>query len=726
MMKHSIPAWLIVLAAALAFTPAAVAVPAAPGPVVLLQPDGSAFDARQWGDELSNGWETLDGYTVVRDGATGRWTFAVHAEDGRLAASTLVVGTDTPPADWPRRVRPAGAARASVLEMRHLVARELETNAAAASGTANVPVILVNFADTSTTYGPSDFDSLLFGTGDWSMKDYYEEVSYGAFSVSAGPSGVAGWYTASKNHDYYGTNNDEGRDEWPGDLAYEAVSAADAAGFDFAPYDNDGDCYVDVVNIVHQGRGAESGGSTTDIWSHSWSLAAAKYFGRSHYGVYTTNDACAAGGYVMVNSYVMQPERSSTGTPTVGVFAHEFGHALGLRDLYDTGNDDGAASEGIGRWSLMAAGSWASVSKPGDRPAHLDAWSKVKLGWVTPTVVTGTLENQPIATASAAADVYQLRPGGPERGGEYFLVEHRERTGFDAGIPGRGLLIWHIDEGESDNDRECYPGGPDCTTQHYKVSLVQADGKWELEKDVNQGNGGDPFPGWGPVRTFDGATDPSSALFSGEASGVRVTDISDPDEAAMTATLSVGSTGGFTRTILEDGFEGDFPGPWTVTPADGSVGWGPSTYRAASGSASLWCAGGGTAAPGPGSDYPANMSTALTYGPFSLAGAGAATLEFDVWWGAETGWDYLRWQVSTDGENWEGYRGSGVEGGWEHMVFDLGEISEFQVLGAENVWVRLSFESDQSVEYEGVYVDNVRITATTPYRLRRRLSVAGD
>ncbi len=725
MMKSYIPVWLIVLAVAVVLAPGAAAVPASPEIVVLTQPDGTSFDARQWGDELSNGWETRDGVTVVRDAATGRWSYAVHADDGSLTASALVVGVDALPADWPRRIRPAGAARASVLEMRRFVAREVEANATGAVGVANVPVILVNFADTSTTYGANDFLALLFGTGDWSMKDYYEEVSYGAFSVSAGPSGVAGWYTASKNHDYYGTNNDEGRDEWPGDLAYEAVSAADAAGFDFTPYDNDGDCYVDVVNIVHQGRGAESGGTSTDIWSHSWSLAAAQYFGRSHYGVYTTNDPCVAGGMVKVNSYVMQPERSSTGTPTVGVFAHEFGHALGLRDLYDTGNDDGPSSEGIGRWSLMAAGSWTSVTKAGDRPAHLDAWSKVKLGWVEPTMVTGTLEDQPIRAASDAADVYQLRPGGPDRGGEYFLVEHRERTGFDAGLPGRGLLIWHIDEGEADNDHECYPLGPDCSAQHYKVSLVQADGSWELEKDVNQGNGGDPFPGWGPVRTFDGATVPSSALFSGAASGVSVTDISDPD-TVMTATMSVGSASGFTRTILSDGFEGDFPGPWTVTPADGAVGWGPSTYRAASGNASLWCAGGGTAAPGPGSSYPANMSTSLTYGPFSLAGAGSAKLAFDVWWGAETGWDFLHWQVSTDDANWEGYQGSGVQGDWEHMVFDLGEISEFAVLGAENVWIRLTFESDESVQYEGVYVDNVELTATTPYRLQRRLSVAGN
>ena len=81
-----------------------------------------------------------------------------------------------------------------------------------------------------------------------SMKDYYEEVSYGAFTVSAGPSGVAGWYAASKRHNYYGRNDIYGYDVHPAELVIEALQAADAAGFDFAPYDMDGDCYVDVVH----------------------------------------------------------------------------------------------------------------------------------------------------------------------------------------------------------------------------------------------------------------------------------------------------------------------------------------------------------------------------------------------------------------------------------------------------------------------------------------------
>ncbi|MEF9438681.1 MAG: M6 family metalloprotease domain-containing protein, partial [Candidatus Mariimomonas ferrooxydans] len=324
-----------------------------------------------------------------------------------------------------------------------------------------------------------------------------EEVSYGAFSVSAGPGGVVGWYTAVNTHNYYGTNV-SGFDQWPGDLVYEAVAAADAAGFNFAPYDQDGDCYVDVINIVHHGSGEEAGGSpSTDIWSHRWSLSAAQFWGRSNYGAFTTNDSDAAcpGGYI-VNDYVIQPEILWGGRQTMGVFAHEYGHALGLPDLYDT---DGS-SEGIGNWSLMAGGSWNYVSVPGDRPAHADAWCKYNLGWVTPTLVTGTLTNEPITEAATTADVYQLLSGTP-MSDEYFLVENRQLSGFDAGLPGPGLLIWHIDGDtiaskaftNTVNDSECWPGGPSCAADHYGVAHVQADNLWDMEQNVNSGDTGDPF-----------------------------------------------------------------------------------------------------------------------------------------------------------------------------------------------------------------------------------------
>ena len=393
------------------------AVVAAPVEQTLRQTDGSEFPARQWGDKWSHGWETAEGYTVIRDKVTGNWTYAVTDGRGKLAASSLVVGIELP-VGLKMQIRPSKNALLKTPQDKAVISADTPQKVVPPSGTANIPVILINFSDTTTTYNTPDFDTLLFGTGNKSMKDYYEEVSYGTFSISPGPAGVVGWYTAANTHDYYGINDAQGWDKWPGDLVYEAVAAADTT-VDFSAYDSDGNCYVDVVGIVHQGTGEEVGESSTDVWSHSWDLAGARYAGYSHYGAYTTDDSDAAcpDGYI-INDYIIMPElyqsTPSAAQSTIGVFTHEYAHALGLPDLYDT---DGSSS-GIGKWGLMGAGTWNYVSTLGDTPAHMSAWSKYRLGWVTPTLVTDSLTNESIDSAATAMDVYQLLPGSPATGGE--------------------------------------------------------------------------------------------------------------------------------------------------------------------------------------------------------------------------------------------------------------------------------------------------------------------
>jgi M6 family metalloprotease-like protein len=388
------------------------------------------------------------------------------------------------------------------------------------------------------------------------MKDFYEENSYGLFTVSAGPGGIVNWATAANNHDYYGTNVSN-FDQWPGTLVIEAVTAADSGGFDFAPYDQDGDCYVDVINIVHQGTGEEAGGPPTDIWSHRWNLNDALLDGRSSAGEYTTNDPCPSGGFIKVNDYVIQPETLTPGLNdmiTIGVFAHEYGHALGLPDLYDTDGSSG----GIGFWSLMASGSWNSKNKLGDTPAHMDAWSKYFLGWVQPTEVSGTLTGESISEASNNADVYKLLNGTPTSG-EYFLVENRQQTGFDAALPGAGILIWHI-AGDTVNTCTFYLNNvnnaecpsPPCPSDHYGVTLVQADNNWNLEKTPgNRGDAGDTYKSTGN-STFTNISLPNSRLHSGDPSTVSVTSISAPGPV-MTADLSASPPA--VTALMDGGFD---------------------------------------------------------------------------------------------------------------------------------------------------------------------------
>ena len=122
-----------------------------------------------------------------------------------------------------------------------------------------------------------------------------------------------------------------------------------------------------VVNVIHSGQGEEDGGQPNAIRSH-------------HYSLTETEDAAGRCWRRRDDRRLrcrpeLQANGPGTAPPTIGVFCHEYGHALGLPDLYDTT----IASQGVGKWSLMGAGTWNGVKRAGDCPAHLDAWSKIKL-----------------------------------------------------------------------------------------------------------------------------------------------------------------------------------------------------------------------------------------------------------------------------------------------------------------------------------------------------------
>jgi immune inhibitor A len=530
------------------------AVPVAPIEHTLKQADGTEFKARQWGDEWNHGWETKDGYTIIFDGNSREWRYAQAEEGGDLVPSRIAVGKGGVSNTVTKHLRPTGKARSRILAAVMDRVQAVNNNVVPSVGTANIPIILINFNDTSINYSASSFETLLF-SGTNTMDDYYQEVSYGVFSVSPGTSvpGIVDWRSASNSHAYYGANDAFGNDMWPGDLVYEAVTLAEVqTTIDFSEYDADGNCSVDVVAIIHEGTGEESGISSSDIWSHRWNLSDALSNGYSNYGAITGLDAdgTCPSGYT-VDDYIIMPElydSSPITQSTIGVFTHEYGHALGLPDLYDTDN----SSEGIGRWGLMAGGSWTYVSTPGDRPSHMSAWSKYYLGWVTPQSVTSgsPLTNELIDAASSFDDVYQLLSGTPTSG-EYFLVENRQKTGFDAGLPGSGLAIWHIDgdlistrmSTNEVNTDECVVSAgpsmyPSCSSSlHYGVALMQADGIYHLEKGTNRGDIKDLFTS-SNGDVFTERTIPPSKYYDRSISNVRITNIS-ASGSPMTADLSV-------------------------------------------------------------------------------------------------------------------------------------------------------------------------------------------
>jgi M6 family metalloprotease-like protein len=360
------------------------------------------------------------------------------------------------------------------------------------SGTKKFAVVLMEYPDLGQVYAQTDFQEMLFGT--WqsgSAHDYYTEASYGQLDLTGS---VSGWFTAANNKAYYA---------FTGDLITEAAQNADPT-VNFADFDNDGDGYVDCFSIIHSGFGMEETGDFTDIWSHMGYYS--DWFGSD----YITNDPdpVRPTEFIKINLYTIEPERSNVtnngSMVCIGVFCHEWGHAFGLPDLYDT---DGGG-EGLGVWCLMAAGSWGGDINSPWTPVHLSAWPKFNLGWVKPMMVKNN-GFYPVMTAEINPQSLQLWTAGTPTT-EYFFVENRQKVGFDQNLPNPGLCIYHIDQSIIDQrspTNEVNAGG----AYPYGVALEQADGTDDLWSGTNTGDANDPYPGGTNNTAFDSlGTNPNS------------------------------------------------------------------------------------------------------------------------------------------------------------------------------------------------------------------------
>lgn len=399
------------------------------------------------------------------------------------------------------------------------------------TGSFNALAILVRFSDKTNSVPAHEFDTLIFLNQQGSVRHYYREISYDQFDiVTVNLPSSLGWQTAPQTYAYY-CNNQNGTGSYPQNsqkLCEDLVDLIDPV-VDFSQYDNDGDGYVDAVVIVHTGPGAEFTGADTDIWSHQWSI-----FPRLKDGV-------------RISDYCIQPEYwQSPGDITCGVYCHELGHVLGLPDLYD--RDYPTDSYGVGRWSLMSYGSWNGPGGMGGSPAHLDAWCRIRLGFAGAMNLTSNLDNCPIDAVETGGNIYRLWSSGAP-GSEYFLVENRQKTGYDSYLTAAGLFIWHIDESQlisgNWNDNQWYPGH--TSSGNFLVALEQADGDFDLEKAYPIGNSADnsdPYPGTSLNTDFGAMTLPNSNSYDGDLTYVAVENIS-ASGPNMTADLKVSIASGF-------------------------------------------------------------------------------------------------------------------------------------------------------------------------------------
>ncbi len=388
----------------------------------------------------------------------------------------------------------------------------------------NLPVLLVGFSDNninSEIISKEEFQTHLFGNNiSGSLTDYYNEVSYGKFNLTGD---VYGWYESSYT-EAMAVENTSG-------FIIDILNQADI-DIDFSNYDNDGDGTVDGLMIVFPGLGAdEDGADSGHIWPHMstlWENGAP--YSQLHDGL-------------AISKYAICPEQRKIGNSSVnreirpiGVFAHEFGHVLGLPDLYErSAGDEGAISEGIGEWCLMASGSWNGSD--GDTPAHMSAWCKYQLGWSEPIVLE--LENYEtylnddgllVLENSAQNDnqIYKIHADG-YRFNEYFLLENRQLVNFDSQLNGSGLLLYHIDEDQYWGKAAFWGGVNNDNYNHKLVDVEEADGLNDLDNSVNRGDAGDPYPGISENTHFDSdfSSNPNNYNYTGLSSSVNLNNITE-------------------------------------------------------------------------------------------------------------------------------------------------------------------------------------------------------
>lgn len=320
--------------------------------------------------------------------------------------------------------------------------RQMLSSYMPSKGTVKVPVLLANFSDLSfsLTDPVAQFDDLFNGAGGsnpsatGSVHTYYAESSHNALDIQYV---VYGPYTLSKEMAYYGANTTSqgvttDHTKHARDLVIELVNLAYQDGVDFSQFDANSDGYIDNISIVVAGHNEAEGGAVNTIWPHySVVHSGSKYNGKS------------ISGYLMISEYRGGSGKTQAG---IGTYCHEFGHALGLPDLYNT---ETGKKTNVGAWDIMCTGSY---NNNGSTPPSFTAFERFMMGWLTPTQITssGMQVLPPIETHNEAyliaASNHNLKSLSPNPS-EYFLLENRQKVGWDAGkdaLIASGLLISHI------------------------------------------------------------------------------------------------------------------------------------------------------------------------------------------------------------------------------------------------------------------------------------------
>ncbi len=520
------------------------------------QPDNSVVTAKVTGDEYYQHVESPDGYTLCRDPETGWICYAsLNSDQTELVSSgeiykgvdnALVQSATIQSTNEGKRQKHLEIKSEAIAQKRNNVKNmllpqqesqdpriqrsspSLSASSLSAPPQGNVIglTILINFPDVTSSISKAAIDDMFNKVGytgygnNGSIRDFYYDVSGGKMTYT---NSITGFYTAKHPKSYYDSSED-----YSGalELANEALNWLDSTGFNFSTLTTNSQKYVLAVNFLYAGDIAQNWGR--GIWPHQGWLP------------YTFN----ADG-VKVQMYEMSEIGNELSIYTI---CHENGHLVcDYPDLYDYDGD----SCGCGDYSLM------SGSLNPKNPAPPDPYCRnIISGWNSTVSMNNYPKGSTITTyvePKATQTVYRWNGSKPN---EYFLIENIKKTGRYTNMPDEGLLIWHVDEnGVNDYNQMTY-------SRHYQVSVEQADGLYELEKNIYRYSSNDLFHS-GYKTAFDDSTTPNSKWWSGESSGLKIKNIGDVG-TAMTFTLDCGTAATNTAPVVDSGADSVFTLPSSI------------------------------------------------------------------------------------------------------------------------------------------------------------------
>ena len=510
----------------------ALAIPAHRGAVLMPQPDGTMVTVQLNGDEFYHFNTTTDGYTILLNDA-GAYVYAQR--DGLNLVPTGVLAHD------------AGERTVDEIALLSTLPKRLMDETEVAQGhvrrvkrdvdLSNFDlenfrglVILIDFSNKQFAMeNPREFYTTMFSkenlTGfhdpitnrdvscPGSVRDYFNDQSNGAFKP---PFDVFGPYRAC-----YGQNGaNQARTNQCQSLAStiftNALKAANDS-VDFTKYDNNDDGKIDMVYFLVAGYSSSySGNNAGYLWPHASSLS----------WTYNSYDGKRIDRYASSTElYGFESTPSTVTVEGIGTVAHEFSHVLGLPDFYDTDYEEGGGqSHHPEGWDVMAGGGDYNY---GRSPVGYTFYERYALGWAEPREITeaGSYTLNPVNTSREG---YILRTPVEN---EFFTIENRQKTGWDAYLPGHGMIVTRVD---STNVSIWSNNKVNCNPEHNYFEMLRAGNT--TSGDLPS----DPFPGTTGNVMITNETSPNLTTWEGYANPFNLIGISEQN-------------GIITFNVIEDG-----------------------------------------------------------------------------------------------------------------------------------------------------------------------------